>query len=366
MHEIRPCLLILTFLICQCCVFPVMGDDEEQLYFYDIYAADVNGAAVYFDGEYMGTISNGALTVRVMSEKSRPYYRVKLVMDGYQNTTESLPKPAEDLQHVSIFLEMTPLVSQTEATSISISSSPSGATYSLDGEERGVTPETISDISPGTHTIKIERQGYKPWTETAVALKGETTNVFASLEKNHAFGTISLHSEPEGAEIYLDGWYYGITPMTIGGITEGPHTAELKKDGFTDYTASVTIIENTVTPVTYTMKSAKGSPKKTGTLIFASSPAGALVFIDSVKRGTTPVTVTDLNTDVHQVKLTYEGYQDYLGSVTLSDGETRTFDIPMEHLPASEYAPSSIIPLIFSLIAAALPAICRFRKQKEE
>ncbi|WP_245619223.1 hypothetical protein [Methanogenium cariaci] len=84
--------LFLTILICLCCTVPVMGEeDPEVISYYDIYA-DVNGAAVFFDNEYMGDISKGKLTVQVVSAKSRPYRRVTVHMDGYRNATTALPQ----------------------------------------------------------------------------------------------------------------------------------------------------------------------------------------------------------------------------------------------------------------------------------
>ncbi len=63
-----------------------MAEEEtKEVYFYDIYAADVNGADVYFGSDIMGSISNGVLTVCVISKKNRPYYRVKRSKIGYSN-----------------------------------------------------------------------------------------------------------------------------------------------------------------------------------------------------------------------------------------------------------------------------------------
>ena len=330
-----------------------MGDEAEEVFFYDIYA-DVDRAAVYFDSEYVGDLSGGVLTVRVVSEKEKPYDHVTLKLDGYEDTTADLPKPGDTLQHVSVFLTMTPLVSDegSPTGAISISSSPSGAEIVMNGEARGTTPQTFSDISPGTYTIRVAKQGYRTWTETTVIRADETTKVYANLEKKRTFGRVSLDSDPKGADIYLDGWYYGTTPMTVGGITTGPHAVELKKDGFNDFTTSVTVDENAITPVTCSLVPIN-CPTETGcTLSVSSSPPGAMVFIDSVKKGVTPITVDGLTPDKHEIKLTYAGYNDYQGSVSLSNDETRTVDIAMEPLPASEYAPVSFFPLLFSLIAA--------------
>ncbi|WP_062399874.1 PEGA domain-containing protein [Methanogenium cariaci] len=81
--------------------------------------------------------------------------------------------------------------------------------------------------------------------------------------------------------------------------------------------------------------------------------------------GITPVTVTNLTPDVHQIKLTDTGHRDYLGSVVLSSGETRTLEITMQPLPASEHSSVSLIPLILSLMIATLFVTGRCRRQQK-
>ncbi len=110
--------------------------------------------------------------------------------------------------------------------------------------------------------------------------------------------------------------------MTIGGIFEGSHNSELKKDGFTYLTRTGEVIENTVTPVTCSLSSTASPQEKEGMFLVSSSPTGAAVFINTVKRGETPVTVTNQGPGVHQVKLTHTGYQDYLNTVSLAERDT--------------------------------------------
>ena len=140
----------------------------------------------------------------------------------------------------------------------------------------------------------------------------------------------------------------------------------IKKDGYIDLIKSVTITDSTVTPVTFSLMSTEEQNRLPGTLSLASTPAGAAVYIDSVVQGSTPLTVTGLAPGVHQVKLTSSGYQDYLGSVALSPGETRTSDIMMQIPPESEYLSASLFPAVLSLLVATLLfTSCRCRKEKK-
>ena len=44
---------------------------------------------------------------------------------------------------------------------IEIRSEPAGARITIDGRPRGTTPETISDLTPGDHTVVLESGGRK-------------------------------------------------------------------------------------------------------------------------------------------------------------------------------------------------------------
>ena len=45
----------------------------------------------------------------------------------------------------------------------SIDSDPPGATVLVDGQKLGETPVRLIDLSPGEHTVRLEREGHAPW-----------------------------------------------------------------------------------------------------------------------------------------------------------------------------------------------------------
>ncbi|MFH1961595.1 MAG: PEGA domain-containing protein, partial [bacterium] len=65
---------------------------------------------------------------------------------------------------------------------LSITSSPSGAKIYLDSTDTGsVTTQVFTNISPGTHTIKLTLSGYQDWYGTATVTAGSDTYVYATL-----------------------------------------------------------------------------------------------------------------------------------------------------------------------------------------
>ena len=69
------------------------------------------------------------------------------------------------------------------AGSIAITSSPSGANAHLNNAYKGITPLTISDVDPGTHTIKLTLEDYLDWSQNVTVTAGETYDVHATLTK---------------------------------------------------------------------------------------------------------------------------------------------------------------------------------------
>jgi hypothetical protein len=66
---------------------------------------------------------------------------------------------------------------------LQIDSRPSGAQVFVDGTAVGVTPVVLPTVSTGTHAIRIEMTGYRPWSTSVAVNGGQRTRVSASLEQ---------------------------------------------------------------------------------------------------------------------------------------------------------------------------------------
>jgi hypothetical protein len=107
------------------------------------------GAQVTIDGEPRGVtplkirLNSGAHVLEVQSGKSEPRVIPLMIQGGMQTS-----------QYVEL--------SGTAATGgLDIRSEPLGARILIDGQNRGTTPMTIRDLSPGDHTVVLELRGRK-------------------------------------------------------------------------------------------------------------------------------------------------------------------------------------------------------------
>jgi hypothetical protein len=68
------------------------------------------------------------------------------------------------------------------AGSLLVESRPAGARVLVDGRPAGLTPLTLASLPAGTHEVRIEREGYRPWTSRVQVAAGRRARVAASLE----------------------------------------------------------------------------------------------------------------------------------------------------------------------------------------
>jgi len=90
---------------------------------------------------------------------------------------------------------------------------PDAALY-VDGVRAASGATPVLYLVPGTHDIRLEAPGYRP-VSRAVELDAEKeTRIEDSLEKTTT-GTVEVSSDPAGADLYVDSYWMGKTPLTI-------------------------------------------------------------------------------------------------------------------------------------------------------
>ncbi|HON72830.1 MAG TPA: PEGA domain-containing protein, partial [bacterium] len=95
-------------------------------------------------------------------------------------------------------------------------------------------------------------------------------------------GSLYVDSTPRGASIYLDNIYEGETPRRIDSIPAGIHTLRLSKDGYRDYVQQVRIDAQQTANIQISLTPGYS-------LTVNSTPRGAMVYIDGIFKGITPV-----------------------------------------------------------------------------
>jgi hypothetical protein len=112
----------------------------------------------------------------------------------------------------------------------------------LDGSQKGITPVILPDVPTGNHQVTLSFKGYNDWNHTISVGSGQMAAINAELEaKKEVTGSLAVITDPPGAEIYIDGNFKGVSPVTIQGISAGMHSVLLTLPEYMDNTTSVSV-----------------------------------------------------------------------------------------------------------------------------
>jgi len=229
----------------------------------DVYC-NVDGSQVYFDNILEGTTAGGILSVQV-SVSGTPVQTITVTQSGYTTWTGSPSSMPSPGQHVTVYATINPLTT---------------------------IPTTIPTTVPPVST-----------------------------------GAIYAQSSPAGAAIYMNGNFYGYSPLTIPNLGPGTYSMKATLPGYTpDYTL-VNVYAAQTAPY-YPVLQQSPQPRQTGSVYVTSIPNHASLSVDGSYDGVTPLTVT-LYPGSHQCTLKYPGYNDYTTNVIVSGGQTQNLPVTM-------------------------------------
>lgn len=212
-----------------------------------------------------------------------------------------------------------------EATgTLVVSTNPAGVSVIVDGQPRGVTPLTL-ELAPGSHELKLAADGEPriiPLTITA----GSTVSHSLEMPKaDPRTGQLVVRSEPTGARVTIDNLPVGNTPITIDGLTPGPHTVVLATD-VSSVTQEVNIQPGIAANLTVPMSMPQGVPLSGWITIEA--PAEVQIYEDERLLGTSHTGRILMTAGRHDVTLvnTALGYHS-TRSVTVAPGKVATMKL---------------------------------------
>ncbi|HEY2169310.1 MAG TPA: serine/threonine-protein kinase [Candidatus Angelobacter sp.] len=131
-------------------------------------------------------------------------------------------------------------VAQSE---LKLLSQPDNAKVEIDGwsEPNWVTPFTASHLAAGTHAIVFSKSGYLQQTKSVESVAGKSVDVSAELAP--AVSTIVVTSNPQGANVWVDGKDSGLTTPTQLTVEKGFHKVTVRKAGFKELSMEDTVAE---------------------------------------------------------------------------------------------------------------------------
>jgi PKD repeat protein len=202
-------------------------------------ASNPPGAAVFIDNVIKGR------TPLTLSDTAIGNHRITITMDGYEEYTRNIVVEAATPLTIAAVLTRSvpqPTTQPPSNGSIAITSIPSGAEVYIDGRPRGIAPAMFPEVLPGNHQVTLSSKGYDDWSHIVSVGSGQTAAINAELVATKVItSSLAVITDPPGAEIFIDGDFKGVSPVTIPGISAGTHKIMVTLQEYANTTTNISI-----------------------------------------------------------------------------------------------------------------------------
>jgi hypothetical protein len=263
--------------------------------------SDPDGVDVYINGKKRGSTP-------ITMELPTGNHKLELSLG---DQTRALPVKITQGGHIAQFVELPK--AGAAVGQLSVKTDPAGATVTVDGQRRGVSPLVIDGLTPGVHTVGLQNS-ISSVTEQVTIQAGATASLVVPLSAPEGVpvsGWVSL-STPIEMQLFEDGRLVGSSRSDRIMMSVGEHNLQIVNDqlGYRQ-SRTVQVTPGRVTPMRIDL------PK--GSMALNAAP-WAEVWVDGDRLGETPIGNVSLPIGNHDVLFRHPelGEQRHTVTVTLN------------------------------------------------
>lgn len=264
----------------------------------------VDDAEIAADAQGRAELSRGRHQIRIETDRYLPYQQ-PLEIAGYG-----------ERQQLNITL-------LPAWASLSLSSTPAGASVFIDGNKAGETPLSY-DLLQGSHTLELKLSGFKPVSIRQTIEAGKDI-ALPPIQLQPVDGHLSVQSQPERASVMLDGVFQGTTPLELNLIADKPHRLRFSKAGYVSLEREMELKPDQQQDLKVRLKA------EYGTVFLSIYPADAKLSIDG-KPASKNSGRLRLSVRPHTLKLSKSGYSSRELSITPGRGVSQNIEIRLQTL----------------------------------
>ncbi len=251
-----------------------VGEEEAQSFaldlvplpgFLDLDTGTVRDVEVIVDGESVGTtpvqkleLAAGEHTISLRNGRYEPLDTTVMIEGRSTNQLLSL--------------ELVPAWAN-----VAFSTTPAGATVSIDGVDAGQTPLT-AEVLGGKHEVVVKLPAHKAWTK-AIDVVARQDFAMPDISLEQADGLVLLRSSPSNASVTVDGVYQGQTPIELTLAPDANHQLVFFLNGYQEASRQVRTSAAQESSVNVTLEPITSSVR------ISAIPADAELFINGSAKG---------------------------------------------------------------------------------
>ena len=190
----------------------------------------VTSRVIIDEGEPTAVKADGTLKTYL----NNGHHRYRVEAEGYLPQSGTLSMSGAR-QQITIAL-------QSSKAALTVKTTTSGSKIYINEDYKG-TDSWHGELTPGTYLVEARKDGFRSVSKTVTLAKQQTESITIPALQQIS-GSLMVDYEPVDADVYLDNTLIGKTPNVFTNIAAGKHTIKISKDGYSDYTGSVTIQDN--------------------------------------------------------------------------------------------------------------------------
>jgi hypothetical protein len=288
---------------------PTLKEIAKPKYGIVVVDADVTDAEVYIDGNkhpdttpaVINNVIEGIHVIEVRKPPGLPWKQTVEVKAGVQTKVR-----ADIAAQMNNGVGVVRVLSDAE-----------GARAFIDGTDMGPVPVDIKDVKAGEHIVQVKSPGFQPAERriTVVAGGSEIVKFDLNTETSGDQGLLKVISTVPDATVYIDGAAVGPAPQEKR-IAAGDHPVVVRLEGYKQFEQTVRVEAGKTATV-------QAELKAVGRLRVLSTPASAVVMINGMPAGKTPLDI-EVEVGENVVRIEQAGFQAFEQTISIQGGKTET------------------------------------------
>ncbi len=277
----------------------------------NVTSSPIENVTIIIDGKKYGSTPINNI------ELAAGTYVLEAQADRYQAYTTQLVVEGKDVEQqleVKLFPDWADVV---------INSKPEGAEIWINGENKGVTPQTI-ELESGQYSLDLRHKDFMPYIKDFTVDANQPLN-FPVAELFTSPSHLVITSTPTKATVTIAGEEQGLTPFTLRLNPNLEHTIILSKPGYRSNQQTVLLEPGEQKNTSATLEAILG------TVVLNIMPEDAEVFVNGKFMGSGDVKLS-LPSASHRFEIRRSGYEVYEKMISPSPNAPQVFDIGLSRI----------------------------------
>lgn len=185
---------------------------------------------------------------------------------------------------------------------VDIDSNPQGANLYIDGQLKGTTPIKLSMV-PSSYELKLQKDKYNVLTTNIDVVKDNENFRF---DLTNVENSVMITTIPEKAMIFIDDTFVGLSNLKYKRDLENVHKVKVHLQGFREQERTIDFSKER--DIIFNLE------KSFYNLSIKTNPQGAVIYIDEVYKGESPLSV-ELPEGDHNIRVVLSGRKSILKTV---------------------------------------------------